>query len=178
MKRDTRRRAFAARIACSLRRVLQSVLCLSATLTIGACSRAQTYDLIALWEARDPAATDTLYTTYYNDRNLALHNGFVDHGVAAWLPCAVATLSGPNAESPYHGTPDYPDVPPGDTAIPSRYAHGYATRMDFPCRQPAGAVALYRMHKQSPQTDHVYVTSVAEFNTLKASGYAFERVEG
>lgn len=159
-------------------RMRQRTLCLGAILAVSACSRARTYDLIALWESRDPATTDTLYTTYYNDRNLALHNGFADHGVAAWLPCALATERGPNAEPAYQGTSEYPDVPPGDTTVPSRYAHGYPTRMDFPCRQPTGAVALYRMHKASPQTDHVYVSQVTEFNALQAAGYAFERVEG
>jgi len=139
---------------------------------------ARAYDLMALWESRYVAGTDTFYTTYYNDNRSSINGGFTDHGVAAWLPCSVNSLHGPNGEIPYTGSASYPDVPPGDWVTPTRFGHGYPTPMNFTCAQPASSLPLYRLYKGAPQTDHVYTTSASEVTTLEASGYAFDRVDG
>ena len=140
---------------------------------------AHAYDLTALWESRNAGMTDTFYTTYYNDHTISgPANGFVDHGVAAWLPCSSNALDGPFGEPSYKGTPAAPDAPAGDGLAPSRSGHGYAVRMDFACAPPADARPLYRLYKSRPETDHVYTTSAEEVAALEASGYGFDRVEG
>jgi hypothetical protein len=156
-----------------------------ATLAVLCASvQANAYDLMALWESRDPASTDTFYTTYYNDYTGTTFPpsqqgyGWEAHGVAAWVPCSLDTLNGPNGEVSYRGAAPFLDTPSGDSASPSRYTHGYTAQMNFACAQPSGALPLYRLYKGAPQTDHVYTTSVTEFNSLKATDYGFDRVEG
>ena len=143
---------------------------------------AHAYDLTALWESRNAGMTDTFYTTYYNDHAISgPANGFVDHGVTAWLPCSSNALDGPFGETAYKGTPsapDAPDAPASDGVKPSRYGHGYNARMDFACDPPADALPLYRLYKSAPATDHVYTTSTTEVAALEADGYGFDRVEG
>lgn len=152
-----------------------------ALLLAGLCAgaEARAYDLVALWESRHAASTDTFYTTYYNDHLASLsEDGFADRGVAAWLPCAARTLAGPDGETPYLGSERFPDVPPGDKHAPSRYARGYRAPMNFDCKPPAGAAPLYGLRKGAPQGDHLYTASLQEARSLKAEGYAFRRVEG
>lgn len=142
-------------------------------------SGAHAHDLTAPWESRSEDLTDTLYTTYYNDHAIAgAANGFVDHGVVAWLRCSSNALDGPFGEVAYKGAPSAPDVPDGDSVVPSRYGHGYNVPMDFACEPPADALPLYRLYKSKPETDHVYTTSTAEVAELEDHGYAFDRVEG
>jgi uncharacterized protein DUF5648 len=126
--------------------------------------------ILPLWESRGVvgAANDTFYTTYLNEHvSTTTGAGYAEHGVAAFIPCAVNGLLGPNGETPnaYNATQD-------------QY-HGYPTAdMDFPCAQPGSSTALYRFYKGPPQNDHVYITSASEATSLKAIGYRFDRVEG
>jgi len=152
---------------------------ISLGLSIAYSTIASAYDLIPLWESRHVSTTATFYTTYYNDHRSALAvDGHEEHGVVAWVPCSNDVLNGPNGEISYKGSASYPDIPSGDWITPSRFRHGYSAAMDFPCAQPSGTLPLYSMYKWTPETDFIYTTSVSEFNSKKALGYVFGRVEG
>jgi hypothetical protein len=137
------------------------------------------HDLIPLWELHGDviqgvSIKDTFYTTYANDRDLAgpVANGglgYTVRGIAAWLPCSLSTDLGPNGEQ-------------GSATSSSDANHGYASfpyqNTAFHCALVRGSTKLFRLYKGAPAYDHIFTTSVTEFNSLVAQGYEFDRVDG
>jgi len=134
-----------------------------------ASALAANYDLVPWWEAYRASDTDSVYTVDFSAHNAALTNGYVEHGVAAWFPCAPGGQSGPHGEAPMSGAGDphfgyYPTA----TNIP----------MNFACARPAGTLPLYRYYKGGVTSDHFYTTSLADTDIVYGQGFTFERVEG
>jgi len=145
--------------------VFHSLTLLAGTLFAGS---ALAVDLLPLWESYRGAPTyDTFYTVDYKVYTDARASGALDHGVAAWTPCAPSNTLGPHGETPL-ASAITPDGDFGYGSIP----------MQFACAKPAGTVPLYRFYKGSPQTAHVFGTAQAEIDSIYATGYQFERVEG
>ncbi|MDQ2972024.1 MAG: hypothetical protein M3R20_03445 [Pseudomonadota bacterium] len=138
---------------------------LGSVVAVAGCStRApQSHDLVPLWETASSEASDTFYTTDFAQRNASMASGLADHGVAAWIACAAGALAGPHGEIP--SAPVHDDL-------------GYSVPMAFACAPPAQSTPLYRLYKNAPQTDHVYASSIAEFDAWRRRGYVFERIEG
>lgn len=128
---------------------------------------ANDYDLVPLWETYKSRFTDTFYSidrTQYKDKLAA---GYVDHSVAAWLPCSSTTAHGPHKEVQAAGT-IHANLGYDATEPP----------MSFACAQPADSAPFYRFYKGVPVTDHFYTTSESDAEIAYANGFAFERVEG
>lgn len=130
------------------------------------------YDLVQLFETYYPGdvapgvpETDTFLSTDLGqvDDSVVI-DGAVRRGVVGWLPCAPATLPGPDGEAPRPGTSN-PDM-------------GFPMPMDFACAPPPSTLPFYRLYKGAPETDHFYTADVDEARSAIANGYAFERVEG
>lgn len=130
---------------------------------------AANYDLIAWWEAYRASDNDSFYTVDYTAHRNKLGEGYVEHGAAAWFPCAPGGTFGPRGEAPISGASDphfgyYPAAP----SIP----------MNFACARPTGTLPLYRFYKGGVASDHFYTTSQADIDTVYSLGFSFERVEG
>jgi hypothetical protein len=127
------------------------------------------YDLVALWETNSTAESNSFYTTDYQEKHRSIFSdGYVDRGVAAWLPCAEPTAVGPDGRLPVastvHDNLGYSSL----TDVPMRFA----------CARPANARPLYRLDQNAPNRYHFYTSSQAEAEAALSNGWQFERVEG
>lgn len=139
----------------------------SCLLLVALTNTAWSADLLPLWETyRGSPTNDTFYTVDYGKYMDSRGAGAMDHGVAAWLPCAPIGTPGPLGE------------PPLASAISPGSDFGYGSPMSFTCVRPAGTLPLYRFYKGSPQTTHAFAVSQTEIDTVYGAGFQFERVEG
>ncbi len=127
------------------------------------------YDLVALWETNSASGSDSFYATDYQEKHRNIFSdGYVDRGVAAWLPCALPTAVGPDGRLPdaatVHDNLGYSSL----TNVPMRFA----------CAQPANARPFYRLDQNAPNRNHFYTSSLAEAESALSTDWQFKRVEG
>lgn len=141
----------------------------SMMLLVGFQSTSWAADLLPLWETyRGSPTNDTFYTVDYGKYLNSRSSGALDHGVAAWLPCAPSGTPGPQGEAPQASA----------ITLEGNFGYPLSLPMAFACARPAGTLPLYRFYKGSPQTTHAFAVSQTEIDTVYGAGFQFERVEG